>query len=117
MIAMMSVGTGAWLDALGLPADVQRPLRPGGGGRRHRSPGLGALHRAHQAVYADDVSRDPRWGICGASMKTPRAIEPLAAQDGLYTLLLKEPASTRRGDRRRARIAFAPADPAARGAG
>ncbi len=52
--------------------------------------GLGAFHRAHQAVYTDDVlARDPRWGICGVSLKTPRAIEPLAAQDGLYTLLTK----------------------------
>ena len=52
--------------------------------------GLGAFHRAHQAVYTDDVlARDPRWGICGVSLKTPRAIAPLAAQDGLYTLLTK----------------------------
>ena len=52
--------------------------------------GLGAFHRAHQAVYTDDVlAADPRWGICGVSLKTPRAVEPLAAQDGLYTLLLR----------------------------
>ncbi|MEP7330039.1 MAG: mannitol dehydrogenase family protein, partial [Betaproteobacteria bacterium] len=55
--------------------------------------GLGAFHRAHQAVYTDDIlATDPRWGICGVSLKTPRAIAPLAAQDGLYTLL------TRSGD-------------------
>jgi len=105
------------LDALaGLPPDVQRPRydpKAVGVGIVHL--GLGAFHRAHQAVYADDVlARDPRWGICGVSMKTPRAIEPLAAQDGLYTLLLKEPAGTQ------ARVigavretVFAPADPAA----
>jgi len=52
--------------------------------------GLGAFHRAHQAVYTDDVlTGDRRWGICGVSLKTPRAIEPLAAQDGLYTLLTR----------------------------
>ena len=52
--------------------------------------GLGAFHRAHQAVYTDDLlAADPRWGICGVSLKTPRAIEPLAAQDGLYTLLTR----------------------------
>jgi len=52
--------------------------------------GLGAFHRAHQAVYTDDVlGDDPRWGIAGVSLKTPRAIEPLAAQDGLYTLLTR----------------------------
>ncbi len=52
--------------------------------------GLGAFHRAHQAVYTDDIlARDPRWGICGVSLKTPRAIGQLAAQDGLYTMLTK----------------------------
>jgi fructuronate reductase len=52
--------------------------------------GLGAFHRAHQAVYTDDVlARDRRWGICGVSLKTPRVIEPLAAQEGLYTVLTK----------------------------
>lgn len=55
--------------------------------------GLGAFHRAHQAVYTDDIlGADAHWGICGVSLKTPRAVEPLAAQDGLYTLL------TRSGD-------------------
>ena len=52
--------------------------------------GLGAFHRAHQAVYTDDVlARDPHWGICGVSLKTPRAVEPLVVQDGLYTVLTK----------------------------
>jgi fructuronate reductase len=61
--------------------------------------GLGAFHRAHQAVYTDDIlGADPRWGICGVSLKTPRAIEPLAAQDGLYSLL------TRTGDGTTARV-------------
>ena len=53
--------------------------------------GLGAFHRAHQAVYTDDIlARDPRWGICGVSLKTSRATLPLAAQDGLYTVLTKD---------------------------
>jgi len=31
--------------------------------------GLGAFHRAHQAVYTDDVlAGDSRWGICGVSL-------------------------------------------------
>jgi len=50
--------------------------------------GLGAFHRAHQAVYTDAILRnDPVWGICGVSLKTPRAIDALAPQDGLYTVL------------------------------
>ena len=57
--------------------------------------GLGAFHRAHQAVYTDDVlAAHPRWGICGVSLKTPRAIEPLAAQDGFYTLLTRSEEAT-----------------------
>jgi fructuronate reductase len=105
------------LDALAaLPPDVRRPAyepRSVGVGIVHL--GLGAFHRAHQAVYADDVlARDPRWGILGVSMKTPRAIEPLAAQDGLYTLVLKDPSgSTARVIGAVRETAFAPADPAA----
>jgi len=77
--------------------------------------GLGAFTRAHEAVYADDLAaRDAHWGICGVSMKTPRAIQPLAAQDGLYTLLLKD----RGGSAARVigsvrETMFAPADPRA----
>ena len=57
--------------------------------------GLGAFHRAHQAVYTDDVlAADPRWGILGVSMKTPRATVALSAQRGLYTVLTKDAAST-----------------------
>ena len=52
--------------------------------------GLGAFHRAHQALYADAVMRrDPRWGICGVSLKTPRATLSLNPQDNLYTALEK----------------------------
>ena len=99
-----------------LPAAVVRPrYEPASIGVGMVHLGLGAFHRAHEAVYADDLlARDPRWGICGVSMKTPRAVAPLAAQDGLYTLLLKDPAGTT------ARVVgsvretmFAPADPRA----
>ena len=72
-----------------VPSDVAKPRYDPAGvtvGILHL--GLGAFHRAHQAVYTDDVlASDPRWGICGVSLKTPRAIEPLAAQDGLYSYL------------------------------
>ena len=36
--------------------------------------GVGAFHRAHQADYTDDVLRkgDRRWGIIGASLRSPR---------------------------------------------
>jgi fructuronate reductase len=74
-----------------IPATVARPAydpRAIGIGVFHL--GVGAFHRAHQAVYTDDVlAGDPRWGICGVSLKSARTIEPLAAQDGLYTLLTR----------------------------
>ena len=74
-----------------LPAGIRRPdyaIDAIGTGILHL--GLGAFHRAHQAVYTDDIlAADPRWGICGVSLKTPRATESLAAQDGLYTLLTR----------------------------
>jgi fructuronate reductase len=113
----MSAARTLSLSALaGLPSEVRRPAYdPASIGVGIVHLGLGAFHRAHQAIYADDaLARDPRWGICGVSMKTPRAIEPLAAQDGLYTLLLKDPsgASARVVGALRETV-FAPADPQA----
>ena len=73
----------------GLPATIARPDYDIGGvrvGIVHL--GLGAFHRAHQAVYTDAIlHRDPDWGICGVSLKTPRVITALGAQEGLYTVL------------------------------
>jgi len=61
--------------------------------------GIGAFHRAHQAVVLDDVlERDSSWGIVGASLRRPDTREALAPQDGLYTVLTKD------GDARSPRI-------------
>jgi fructuronate reductase len=50
--------------------------------------GLGAFHRAHQAVYTEAVlaSGDLRWGIAAASLRSPATRDALAPQDGLYTV-------------------------------
>jgi len=50
--------------------------------------GVGAFHRAHQAVYTEAVldSGDLRWGITGASLRSRDTRDALTAQDGLYTL-------------------------------
>ena len=57
--------------------------------------GLGAFHRAHQAVYTDTVLRsDARWGICGVSLKTPRVGAALGQQEGLYTVLERSSTGT-----------------------
>lgn len=52
--------------------------------------GVGAFHRAHQAVYTDDVLReDPQWGIVAASLRSPDTYDALQPQDGLYTLSVR----------------------------
>lgn len=62
--------------------------------------GVGAFHRAHQAVILDDVSEagDPRWGIVGVSMRSADVHNRLAPQQGLYTLLVED------GARKAARV-------------
>lgn len=50
--------------------------------------GLGAFHRAHQAVYTDAALARAfgRFGICGVSLRRPDVRDRLAPQDGLYTV-------------------------------
>ena len=78
---------------LRLPTDVGRPRHD----RRAMSPGivhlgLGAFHRAHQAVYTDEclAAGDSGWGIVGVSMRRPDVRDALAPQDGLYTLVERD---------------------------
>lgn len=54
--------------------------------------GVGAFHRAHQAVYTDAVigAGDMRWGIVGASLRSAETRDALAPQDGLYTLAARD---------------------------
>lgn len=50
--------------------------------------GIGAFHRAHQAVFTEDAiaAQGGDWGIVGASLKQPNIPDTLAAQDYLYTV-------------------------------
>src|SRR5687768_6200472 len=61
--------------------------------------GVGAFHRAHQAMYLDrlmDEGKALDWGICGVGVLAGdrRMKEALEAQDCLYTLVLKHPDGT-----------------------
>jgi fructuronate reductase len=57
--------------------------------------GIGAFHRAHMAVYVDDLlPRDPRWGIIGASLRRPDTRDALAPQDCLYTVAIRDASGT-----------------------
>jgi fructuronate reductase len=50
--------------------------------------GPGAFHRVHQAWFVDKLlAHDPRWGICGVSLRSAEVRDALAPQDGLYTLV------------------------------
>lgn len=76
--------------------------------------GVGAFHRAHQAVYTEDVlERDGGdWGILGVSLQRPDVRDSLAPQDCLYTVV----ARGRDGETARVigaigEVVFAPDDP------
>jgi len=57
--------------------------------------GIGAFHRAHMAVYVDDLlGGDPSWGIVGASLRRPDTKEALEPQDGLYTIAVRDAEGT-----------------------
>ncbi|KML56544.1 mannitol dehydrogenase [Burkholderia cepacia] len=50
--------------------------------------GLGAFHRAHQAIHTETVLEqgDLRWGIVGVELRRRHTVDLLAAQDHLYTV-------------------------------
>ncbi|SDU62737.1 mannitol dehydrogenase family protein [Jiangella alkaliphila] len=52
--------------------------------------GVGAFHRAHQAVYTDRAmaaTGDPRWGIVEVAPRSADVVDALRRQDGLFTVL------------------------------
>jgi fructuronate reductase len=57
--------------------------------------GLGAFHRAHQAVYTEHTLRagDHRWGIVGVSLRRADTSEALTAQDHLYAVDVRDGAA------------------------
>jgi len=61
--------------------------------------GVGAFHRSHQAMYVDRLlgqGEAQDWGICGVGVlpSDRRMAEVMAAQDCLYTLVVKHPDGT-----------------------
>ena len=53
--------------------------------------GIGAFHKAHQAVYTDGAmdDRGGDWMITGVSLRSGDVADALNPQDGLYTLLVR----------------------------
>lgn len=58
--------------------------------------GLGAFHRAHQAVYFDRLMRqgEAGWMIRGASLRSSTAADQLMPQNSLFTLAVRDGAET-----------------------
>jgi fructuronate reductase len=54
--------------------------------------GVGAFHRAHQAVYTELALAQASgpWGICGVSLRRPDVRDRLMPQDGLYTVAARD---------------------------
>jgi len=78
-----------WSDRLPAPAYDRDLVTPG-----VVHFGVGGFHRAHQAMYLDQLMNEGQaldWGICGVGvMPADRKMkEVLDAQDGLYTLVVK----------------------------
>ncbi|MEY4026755.1 MAG: Polyol:NADP oxidoreductase, partial [Pseudomonadota bacterium] len=81
------------LTLASLPAAIQTPTydrTTGAPGVVHL--GLGAFHRAHQAMVFDQLlaSGDTRWGIHGVGMTRPDLVNQLKAQDGLYAVRIAD---------------------------
>ncbi|WP_447758461.1 mannitol dehydrogenase family protein [Sphingopyxis fribergensis] len=80
-----------------LPASVQAP----GYDRAVQAAGIvhigiGAFHRAHQAVYTNDAmgAGDRDWGIVGVSLRSGDVAAQLNPQDGLYTVSTRSAAGS-----------------------
>lgn len=78
-------------SALAAPAWTAEP-----GDVRIAHLGPGPFHRAHQAVFTDDVhaATGERWGIAACSSRSDRAVTALREQDGLYTVISRDGAGT-----------------------
>jgi fructuronate reductase len=75
-----------------LPAWVKRPSHDRAGpGRRVVHLGIGAFHRAHQAIYTEDAMEagDRNWRITGVSLRSSAVRDALKPQDCLYSVLEK----------------------------
>jgi fructuronate reductase len=80
------------LSTLSIPSLSEKAIRPPYDRSRLRTGivhlGLGAFHRAHQALYTEALLErgDTRWGIAGVHLRGAEMAETLARQDHLYSV-------------------------------
>ncbi|MFD1744916.1 mannitol dehydrogenase family protein [Rhizobium helianthi] len=87
------------MERLSDAAVVSPQVRQPGFDRKQLTPGivhigLGAFHRAHQAVYTQralEAAFGP-WGIVAVNLRSPEPVEALQAQDGLYSITVRSEA-------------------------
>lgn len=80
------------------PVDVKAPSYvPADHGIGIVHIGLGAFHRAHQAVYTDTAIglHGGDWRIMGISLRSQHAVEQLNPQDGLYSVAIRNAPDSR----------------------
>ncbi|MBQ1024703.1 mannitol dehydrogenase family protein [Micromonospora sp. C95] len=88
----MAVTVGASRLGLGavrrLPAEARPLVRPGTVPAGVVHLGLGAFHRAHQAVYTEQAIglAGGDWGIVGVAPRNAALVSTLAAQDNLFSV-------------------------------
>jgi fructuronate reductase/mannitol 2-dehydrogenase len=78
---------------IGVPSYDRAALRPG-----IVHLGVGCFHRAHQAVYLDQLASagvSDAWGILGVGLRSASARGDLLRQDCLYSVLERSPAGDR----------------------
>ena len=79
--------------------------------------GVGGFHRAHQALYLDELAASGvslGWGVTGVSLRRRAMKEALAPQDGLYTVMQRGAgAAEPRVVGSISRFLFAPEEPSA----
>ncbi|WP_402462495.1 mannitol dehydrogenase family protein [Isoptericola aurantiacus] len=76
------------LHRYAVPEGARAPMNPESVGIVHL--GIGAFHRAHQAVFTELAARsrgDLRWGILGVTQRSAAVRDQLAPQGGVYSVL------------------------------
>jgi fructuronate reductase len=79
-------------DFSGLPSTVRTPgYKPADHAAGILHLGLGAFHRAHQAVATDDAlaAEGGDWRIIGANLRSRDVAQAITEQNGLYTVLVR----------------------------
>ncbi len=71
-----------------VPSECRPRIQPGAAGAGIVHLGLGAFHRAHQAVFTEDAmaAGGGDWGIVGVAPRSAHIVDAMRAQDGLFSV-------------------------------